>query len=32
VHFPSDTLGGMVLGGLWVTVVYKLMLRRERQA
>jgi membrane-associated phospholipid phosphatase len=32
VHFPSDTLGGMVLGGLWVAVVYKLMLRRERQA
>ena len=32
VHFPSDTLGGMVLGVLWVTVVYKLMLRRERQA
>ncbi|MGH8563093.1 MAG: phosphatase PAP2 family protein [Gammaproteobacteria bacterium] len=32
VHFPSDTLGGMVLGVLWVSVVYKLMLRRERQA
>ncbi|MGQ0591710.1 MAG: phosphatase PAP2 family protein [Gammaproteobacteria bacterium] len=31
VHFPSDTLGGMVLGALWVTVLYKLMLRRERQ-
>jgi len=31
VHFPSDTLGGMVLGVLWVTVLYKLMLRRERQ-
>ncbi|MCA1852888.1 MAG: phosphatase PAP2 family protein, partial [Beggiatoa sp.] len=32
VHFPSDTLGGMVLGGLWVSVLYKLMLRRGRQA
>jgi len=32
VHFPSDTLGGMVLGVLWVTVLYNLMLRRERQA
>ena len=32
VHFPSDTLGGMVLGVLWVTALYKLMLRRERQA
>ena len=31
VHFPSDTLGGLLLGVLWVTALYKLMLRREQQ-
>ncbi len=28
VHFPSDTLAGLFLGVLWVSAIYKLMLRR----